>query len=72
VANLAGIYYANNGTGAGEPVKNNAASAEDISSSYTFYVFYNENFSGNYDYVLPHHWGDLYYAWNNDASEWLQ
>lgn len=72
VADLAGRYFPNNGTGAGQAVKNNAASAEDISSEYTFYAFYNENFSGNYDYVLPHHCGNLYYTWNDEASVWLQ
>ncbi|MFC6021389.1 hypothetical protein ACFP2T_35120 [Plantactinospora solaniradicis] len=53
-------------TGANEYVKNNAATMSCMASLCT--SFYNENYSGNYDYLYRWQTGGLYYTWNDGAS----
>jgi len=47
------------GNGAGQAVKNNAASAENNSSTYDYTIYYNSNYQGASQTI-----GDL--AWEND------
>jgi hypothetical protein len=65
--NLAGFTYPNNGAGAGQGVKNNAASIEDDGSG-TDYSYYNENYSGQNDWLNSYTYGNLVQTWNNEAS----
>ncbi|WP_092614595.1 peptidase inhibitor family I36 protein [Jiangella sp. DSM 45060] len=60
-------HYGVPGGGAGERVKNNAASA--INWDYvTARVYYNENWTGPYDDVPPRGRRNLYHTWNDNAS----
>jgi hypothetical protein len=65
---LAGIRFPNNGNGGGSPVKNNAASMSCDTQELWCYSFFNENFTGNYDYLQPQRSGNLFYTWNDEAS----
>jgi hypothetical protein len=59
--------WPNNGAGAGQSVKNNAASAENQSASVAT-IYYNSNEAGNSDWLNPGTYGQLYYTYNNNAS----
>jgi hypothetical protein len=67
VNNLVGYKFPNNGSGAGQYVKNNAASVEDQGNGED-YVYYNENQTGSVDWLNPQTWGNLVQTWNNEAS----
>ncbi|KAA0943139.1 peptidase inhibitor family I36 protein [Streptomyces apricus] len=55
------------GSGKGERVKNNSASAYNR-WSLLGHVYYNENFSGPRDDVPAYSWINLVKAWNDNAS----
>ncbi len=68
IVDLAGIdFNAGTGAGSGQPVKNNAASAENDTSWY-FFSFYNSEFEGSYDVISPMNWANLQATYNEDAS----
>lgn len=71
VGNLAGIRFPGNTSGSGQLVKNNAASMgcdTAVETNLWCWSFFNENDSGNYDYLLPQNGGNLFYTWNDEAS----
>jgi hypothetical protein len=68
IPNLRNYRFPNNGAGGGQYVKNNAASMSCDTSYLWCYSYYNENYSGNYDYVTPQRSGNLYYTSNDEAS----
>lgn len=57
--------------GMGAPVWNDAASlANDV--EFTMYIFYNQNYTGNYDYLPPYTYGNSsIYTLNNNASGYV-
>jgi hypothetical protein len=59
--------YPNNGTGGGEVVKNNAASARNV-YGVPIYIYYNENRTGPMDTVQAGAKRQLVNTWNNEAS----
>jgi hypothetical protein len=65
-------YPLGTGAGAGQRVKNNAASAINFDTLMA-YVYYNENFTGPYDFVPPNGGRrNLHHTWNDNASfRWL-
>jgi hypothetical protein len=67
VSDLSGYAYSSTGAGAGQGVKNNAASAEDDDNGEDF-IYFNHGYAGNYDWLNPDSYGQLYYTYNNDAS----
>jgi hypothetical protein len=67
VYDLAGYVWPNNGAGAGQQIKNNAASAEDQSNGEDE-IFVNHGWAGNVDWLNPGSYGQLYYTYNNEAS----
>ncbi|WP_158603006.1 peptidase inhibitor family I36 protein [Jiangella rhizosphaerae] len=67
VWDFAGHRYPNNGTGAGQSVKNNAASVINRDGAAAI-IYYNEGYTGPYDYVAPYTRRNLYYTWNDNAS----
>ncbi len=67
VANYYGYVFPNNGTGGGSAVKNNAASVED-QGNVEDSTYYNENYSGDEDWLNSQSYGNLYLTWNNEAS----
>lgn len=68
VYNLEDLIFAP-GTGAGSSsyIKNNAASAENDTSSY-FFSFYNSGWQGSYDIISPMSWANLSATYNENAS----
>ena len=70
VPDFAGARFVGGGQGAGEPVKNNAASVWENSglSQGGACVHYNENYRGPYDYVPGNTWRDLNVTRNDNAS----
>jgi hypothetical protein len=68
VANFDGYYFQGAGAGAGLPVKNNAASAQNLQTGLVARVYYNSNYSGVYDNVQPTSWRNLSNTYNENAS----
>lgn len=69
--NFAGEVFTTSGAGQGQPVKNNAASADNW-GTHTARVFYNSNYAGVYDDVKSHTSRNLVNTYNENASwEWL-
>ncbi|MCX5421176.1 peptidase inhibitor family I36 protein [Streptomyces sp. NBC_00078] len=68
IPDLAGHYFDSSGAGAGQSVKNNAASAEIYGSHCSLWVYYNSNYGGNVDYFGDSSYGQLWYTYNEDAS----
>jgi len=70
VSNLVNArFFSGTGAGSGLGVKNNAAAAScDLLSSGKCYVFFNSNYSGNYDYLNGQETGKLSYTYNENAS----
>lgn len=66
-ANLAGETFSTWAAGEGEPVKNNAASAQNA-SSYCYRVYYNSYYAGPYDTVTAYSSRNLVNTYNNNAS----
>jgi hypothetical protein len=64
---LADNHYPNNGTGSGQVVKNNAASARNM-YGVPVYIYYNENRTGPMDTVQANSHRQLVNTWNNEAS----
>ena len=54
--------------GMGERVKNNAASAANLSSMLTARVYYNENLTGPFDALPPNTSRNFVNTWNDNAS----
>lgn len=70
---LAQYYYPQNGLpGAGQRVKNNAASVYNGTPGWVC-VFYDENYGGAHDDIAPGQLKNLVQTWNNNASytNWL-
>ena len=67
MSDLAGYTFTNTGTGAGQRVKNNAASVEAQGNG-PVQIHYNENWSGPTDWLNPGSWGNLVQTWNDNAS----
>ncbi|WP_330461100.1 peptidase inhibitor family I36 protein [Streptomyces sp. NBC_00820] len=65
--NFAGEVFTEAGAGQGQPVKNNAASADNW-GGHTARVFYNSNYVGLYDDVQGDSWRNLADTYNNNAS----
>jgi hypothetical protein len=62
------IFAAGTGSGSGQYIKNNAASAENDHSSYYFFSFYNSGWQGSYDIIPPNSWANLNATYNENAS----
>ncbi|MFJ8012726.1 peptidase inhibitor family I36 protein [Streptomyces sp. NPDC096339] len=60
--------FDNTGAGAGQIVKNNAASAHNNSVTDFAKVYYNSNFSGPYDFFSWRESGNLVNTYNENAS----
>ncbi|OIJ97353.1 hypothetical protein BIV23_31300 [Streptomyces monashensis] len=67
IHNLGNYTYANDGAGAGQVVRNNAASAEDVSDC-NVGIWYAPNFTGDSEWLNPWMGGDLTFLSNNEAS----
>ncbi|MFF3648602.1 peptidase inhibitor family I36 protein [Streptomyces sp. NPDC002181] len=67
IPNLAGETFSTIATGEGQPVKNNAASAQNA-SSYCYRVYYNSNYSGPSDTVAAYSSRNLANTYNDNAS----
>jgi hypothetical protein len=67
ISDFAGYTYPNTGTGAGQRVKNNAASVEAQGNG-PVQIYYNENWSGPMDWLNTGTWGNLVQTWNDNAS----
>lgn len=67
ISNLLYYTFPDNGNGFGDPVKNDAASAENQGPDVDI-IYYNSNFIGNFDYLYPNSFGQLVNTYNNDAS----
>ncbi|MEU8310604.1 peptidase inhibitor family I36 protein [Actinomadura sp. NPDC048955] len=66
-----GDTFSGPGAGYGERVKNNSASVYN-DFHLPALVCYNENYGGPCDYINPHSWRNLNYAWNDNASfRWI-
>ncbi|WP_406124242.1 peptidase inhibitor family I36 protein [Streptomyces sp. NBC_00989] len=68
VADLAGYTFDCCGAGAGQSVKNNAASARNDFTNYNVRVYYNSNYSGPSDLFAPGTAKNLVNTYNEDAS----
>ncbi|BBH71279.1 hypothetical protein ACTI_79640 [Actinoplanes sp. OR16] len=72
VANLSNSrFISGTGSGAGQVVRNNAASMScdtSVAGNLWCWSYYNTNRGGNVDYLLPQRSGNLYYTWNDEAS----
>jgi hypothetical protein len=69
VSNLAGYTFLTSGTGKGQPVKNNAASFNNLSVDNIATVFYNSGYSGACDTFAPLTATDrLHNTYNENAS----
>ncbi|MYV41358.1 hypothetical protein GT030_21445 [Streptomyces sp. SID1328] len=68
IPDLAGYTFDSSGSGAGQAVKNNAASAEIYGSHCSMWVYYNSNYGGNIDYFGDSSYGQLWYTYNQNAS----
>ncbi|MFJ9813654.1 peptidase inhibitor family I36 protein [Streptomyces sp. NPDC101151] len=68
IPNLAGHYFDSSGNGAGQSVKNNAASAEVHADLCSMWIYYNSNYGGNVDYLGGSGYGQLWYTYNQNAS----
>lgn len=64
---FAGKKFGSSGDGAGQYVKNNAASAGNA-SGFSADVFYNEHCSGPYDSIAAYTLKNLVQTWNDEAS----
>ncbi|GAB2900479.1 hypothetical protein [Streptomyces mayteni] len=65
-------FCSGTGNGAGQGIKNNAASARNRHSSYSGRVYYNSWWQGAYNNFLPGTSGNLTSTYNNNASfQWL-
>jgi len=62
------VFNANSGLGSGQPLKNNAASAENDTDGY-FFSYYNSLWQGSYDIIPPNSWANLKATYNENASE---
>lgn len=68
VSDLAPYTFLTSGSGQGQGVKNNAASALN-DSPYSSTIFYNSNYGGSCDTLTSYAIADqLHYTYNNDAS----
>ncbi|MFF0218686.1 peptidase inhibitor family I36 protein [Streptomyces vinaceus] len=67
IPNLAGETFSTIANGEGQPVKNNAASAQNA-SSYCYRVYYNSNYSGPSDTVAAYSSRNLANTYNDNAS----
>ncbi|AXI89597.1 peptidase M23 [Streptomyces sp. ETH9427] len=65
---LAGYVYQCCSAGAGQPVKNNAASAKNDFTGTYVRVFYNSNYAGPYDTFAPQQSKNLVNTYNDNAS----
>ncbi|WP_158239023.1 peptidase inhibitor family I36 protein [Streptomyces barkulensis] len=68
VSDFAGYTYKGAGAGAGQQVKNNAASAQNLQTNLVARVYYNSNYGGVYDNVQPTSWRNLSNTYNENAS----
>lgn len=68
IPDLAGYYFDSSGAGAGQTVKNNAASGEINGTNCSMWVYYNTNYGGNIDYFGDTSYGQLWYTYNENAS----
>ncbi|MBZ9640177.1 hypothetical protein [Streptomyces sp. PSKA30] len=68
IPDLAGYYFDSSGAGAGQTVKNNAASGEIYGRNCSMWVYYNSNYGGNIDYFGDTSYGQLWYTYNENAS----
>ncbi|WP_037857618.1 peptidase inhibitor family I36 protein [Streptomyces sp. NRRL S-340] len=72
VRNLSGATFYDDGygsAGAGQPVRNNAASAENASSACNVGIWYSPDYQGNSNWLSPGKGGNLTsYLRNNEAS----
>lgn len=68
IPDLAGYYFDSSGAGAGQTVKNNAASGEIYGLHCSMWVYYNTNYGGNVDYFGDSSYGQLWYTYNENAS----
>jgi len=67
VKDLAGKRFTwGSGAGLNTLVKNNAGAM--ACGPTKCYSYYNENWTGNYDYAAAYKAGTLYYTWNDEAS----
>jgi hypothetical protein len=61
--------FPNNGTGAGQPVRNNAASMADNTSNCNVTTWVYPNYTGDFNWLKPMWWGNLTTTLrNNEAS----
>ncbi|WP_424186907.1 peptidase inhibitor family I36 protein [Actinokineospora sp. G85] len=60
--------FAGSGAGAGQVVKNNAASAQNRQTGLIAQVWFNSNYGGPRDDVLPSNWRNLTATYNDNAS----
>jgi hypothetical protein len=68
IPDLANYHFDSSGAGAGQSVKNNAASGEIYGSHCSMWVYYNSNYGGNIDYFGDTSYGQLWYTYNQNAS----
>ncbi|CCB72605.1 hypothetical protein [Streptantibioticus cattleyicolor] len=67
IHDLGNYRYANDGAGAGQVVRNNAASAEDVSNC-NVGIWYSTDFTGDSEWLSPWMGGNLTFLRNNEAS----
>jgi hypothetical protein len=72
-SNLAGYtFFQNTGSGSGQSVKNNAAGITcDYDATAWCRSYYNEGYTGNYDWLYAGERGALFYTWNDEASVYI-
>ena len=68
ISNFAGYNFLSPGAGAGQPVKNNAASARNYDGYFTARVYFNSGWSGPADDVNILSWRNLGDTYNDNAS----
>ncbi|MER6916641.1 peptidase inhibitor family I36 protein [Streptomyces sp. NPDC000594] len=68
VPDFAGYTFRGAGAGAGQAVKNNAASAQNLQTGLVARVHFNSNYGGVYDNVGPTSWRNLANTYNDNAS----
>ncbi|MFC8669788.1 MULTISPECIES: peptidase inhibitor family I36 protein [Streptomyces] len=68
IPNLANYRFDSSGSGAGQTVKNNAASAEINGLNCSMWVYYSSNYGGNVDWLAGNSYGQLWYTYNENAS----
>ncbi|MFE1767138.1 hypothetical protein ACWDBF_09760 [Streptomyces angustmyceticus] len=63
------LRFCSSGAGAGQGIKNNAASGENSHYKYTARVYYNSGFKGAQDVMAPYQYIDRFvHVFNQDAS----